>query len=85
MNLHLGYVLRRHHIHAGPGCIGQQNLTDVYGGGHQTLFSARTTSKIFSFGMSLRVLQLTAGRVPPVTRTVVVTMRVGAVWTSLRA
>ena len=38
MNLRLGYVLRRHHIHAGPGCIGQQDLTDVYRGGHHDAF-----------------------------------------------
>ena len=56
----------------------------VMGAGTSTSFSARTTSKILPLGMSLRVLQLTMARVPPVTRTVLVTMRVGAV-TSLRA
>ena len=49
-----------------------------------TAFNARMISKILPFGISPRVLQLTAANAPPVTRTVVVTMRVGAV-TSLRA
>lgn len=47
MNLHLGYVLRRHHIHAGPGCIGQQDLTDVYGGGHHDAFQRADNVKNF--------------------------------------
>lgn len=85
MNLHLGYVLRRHHIHAGPGCIGQQNLADVYGGGHHDAFQRADNVKNFLLqGCQLRDLAAHGGRVPPVTRTVVVTMRVGAV-TSLRA
>ena len=53
------------------------------GAGTSTPFRARTTSKILPLGTSLRVLQETAGRTPPLTRTVLVTMRVGFV-TSLR-
>ena len=48
-----------------------------------TPLRARATSKILPLGTSVRVLQETMGRVPPVTRTVLVTMRVGLV-TSLR-
>ena len=47
MNLHLGYVLRRYHIHAGPGCIGQQDLTDVYGGWHHDAFQRADNVKNF--------------------------------------
>ena len=67
-----------------PAALGRRICPMVTGAGISTVFSARTTSKILPFGMSLQVLQLTAASSPPVTRTVVVTMRVGAV-TSLRA
>ena len=67
-----------------PAASGSSTCPMATGAATSTVFSARTTSKILPLGTSLAVLQETAGRAPPVTRTVLVTMRVGLV-TSLRA
>ena len=56
----------------------------VTGAGISTSFRALTQSKMRPLGMSLAVFTEAMASLPPVTRTVLVTMRVGLV-TSLRA